>query len=102
MADDRISVTNFDSYSIKTTTLDLNELYKIVDTKTDEFYKLYHVPAKYIKIPTWVYKALSYSALGLRARPVGNGLGKDKIETIFGYIVCPTPSIERVEDIEVF
>lgn len=96
-----ISITKRYGVAIKTYTLDVDDLYKLIDRKVCEFVRRYGGRPKYIKIPKWVYDALNRYDFGLTCRPVGNGFAKDP-ETLFGYIVCPTESIEQTEDIEVF
>ena len=82
--------------------LDTDELYKLIDRKASEFFKLYKCRPKYIKIPEWVYHLIKRSCFDFIARPVGNGFGCKVPDRLFGYIVCETVSIEKIEDIEVF
>ncbi len=96
-----ISITKNYGVSIKTYTLNVDDLYKLIDRKACEFVKRYGGRPRYIKIPEWVYDALNRYDFGFRCRPVGNGF-TNKPETLFGYIVCPTASIEQTDDIEVF
>ena len=97
-----IAISKRDGVEVKTYTLNIDELYKLIDRKACEFYGRYGGRPKYIKIPEWVYNALrGHSEFGLAFRPVGNGF-RNEPETLFGYIVCETVSIEQIEDIEVF
>lgn len=96
-----IAISKKDDVEVKTYTLDIDEFYKLIDRKALEFAERYGGRPKYIKIPEWVYNALRRYEFGLAFRPVGNGF-KNEPETLFGYIVCPTVSIESVDDIEVF
>lgn len=96
-----ISVSKYDGGTINTYTMNIDELHEIIDRKAYEFAKRYSVRPKYIKIPEWVYKGLKRFEPEFAARPVGNGF-MNQPETLFGYIVCPTVSIESTDNIEVF
>lgn len=96
-----ISITKKNGVAIKTYTLDVDDLYKLIDRKAYEFSERYKRKPRYIKIPEWVYEAVDRYEFGFWCRPIGNGF-INQPQTLFGYIVCPTVSIEQIDDIEVF
>jgi len=84
--------------------LNIDELYHTIDTKAHEFYRTYKMRPEYIKIPEWVYRVLkNVKFMGIYARPVGNGLGNPfEPERLFGYILCHTQTIRKLNEIELF
>ena len=73
----------------------LKELCRVVDQKVTEYKRKYGKP-NYIKLPEWIYRE---SLLTLTMMFVNT---KHDILYVFGLIACPTVSIERLDEIEVF
>ena len=92
------------NFKIDKMILDIDELYHTVDRKAHEFYETYKMRPEYIKIPEWVYQCLikaGYTSISVR--PVGNGLGNPfEPERLFGYILCHTQTIRKLNEIELF
>lgn len=70
---------------------------KTIEEKIVDFIKKYKDNPTYLKIPLWIFE-------GLKA----NYLGQIKIDYISGRFlyeglyICETPTIEKIEEIEVF
>lgn len=71
-------------------------LQDIIFKKIELFEREYKCRPKYIKLPEWIYKEI------LRLKNSWIVVKKQSGETLFGLKVCPTVSIERLEDIDVF
>lgn len=71
-------------------------LQDIVFKKIHSFEFAYRCRPKYIKLPEWIYKEI------LRLKNSWIVVEKQYEETLFGLKVCPTVSIEKLEDIDVF
>lgn len=65
-----------------------NELFKKVKRLKCEYTVMYGYP-NYVKIPQWIYKSLL-------------NFYEDKPTTLLGLIICPTISINTIDEIEVF
>lgn len=66
----------------------------IIDQKVDEYRKKYGQP-EFIKLPFWIYRKLVLSENYTI-------MCNHKYGKLFGLTVCPTNSIERPDEIEVF
>lgn len=68
-----------------------------VATKRAEYLSLYRTNPHYIKLPMWVFKwACQFASEYVHRDP-------DSWEVLlFGFVCCPTPSISKLEEIEVF
>lgn len=71
-------------------------LHDIISKKRELFEREYKCRPRYIKIPEYIYREI------LRLDNSWIVVDKQCGETLFGLKVCPTISIERLEDIEVF
>ena len=71
-------------------------LQDIVFKKRELFEREYKCRPRYIKLPEWIYKEI------LRLKTSWIVVEKQSGETLFGLKVCPTVSIEKLEDIDVF
>ncbi len=79
----------------------IEQLGKIIDyiERIGEEYELRYGTPNYVKIPLWIFNALRVTKKMLCAYT-----GDDDVEVkkIAGLTVCPTLSIEKIEEIEVF
>lgn len=64
-----------------------------------DYEQKYRVPPNYVKIPLWVSAAFQAVESMISAY---TGEESNDVDRIAGLICCSTPSIERIEDIEVF
>jgi hypothetical protein len=83
--------------------INIDHLMKEIYTKKDRHMAAYGKMPKYMKLPIWVYKWMCECSTGytrnipeLRVIP---GLGD---VTFLGFLCCPTPSINEIEEIELF
>lgn len=91
MGKNMINDISYEEYSIS-----YAELQDIINRKACEYKNKYQIYPKYIKMPIWVYqycKTLPDCVCHSGSMPV---------ETFFGFVLCPTKSIENPKDIEVF
>ena len=75
--------------------LDLDKLYSLILDRKHRYLEDYHRQPIYIKIPTWVYIILRQQCGNI----VGYSFDND-IETLFGFRVIETPTIESIYEIE--
>ena len=75
--------------------LDINELNEKIFDKKIEFFDEYRQEPQYIKIPIWVYVLLREQYL----KVLGYSY-KDKNEKLFGLKIIPTPTIMKINEIE--
>lgn len=73
-----------------------NSVIKVVNTGKRKYIDKYGIP-RYVKLPYWIYRKLSVTEL-----MYNEVCEQFSPEMLLGLIVCPTYSIENIEDIEVF
>ena len=73
----------------------------IVLEKEFEYMEKYHKSPNYLKVPLFVYEIMKEQYRELLTSNLSTNY-KNEVETFRGMILCPTVSIERVEEIEVF
>lgn len=81
--------------------MSISEILEIIRSKKEEYVIRYLEEPKYIKIPKWVFSAISMYHNMMEA--YAPGVTEDESgDTIMGMIAIPTSEIEQPEDIEVF
>lgn len=77
--------------------INLTALRAEVAMKRDRYISIYRTEPHYIKLPMWVYKWACQ-----RLTDYVRYDSETRKELLFGFICCPTPSICKLEEIEVF
>lgn len=77
--------------------ISLNVLRAEISMKRNRYMSIYRTEPHYIKLPMWVYKwACQRLTDYVRCDP------ETREVLLFGFVCCPTPSICKLEEIEVF
>ena len=82
--------------------MDFDKIMSFIFELCNKYEEKYREPPKYIKMPDWVCYYLELELqknIGFPKRIEGKG---DTIKTILGMTVCPTKSIIKIKDMEVF
>ena len=74
-----------------------NAVRRIINVKIKEYAVKYNERPHYVKLPVNTYRSLRISSFIYT-----NPLDVPTVEMIMGLIVCPTQSIKKIEEIEVF
>lgn len=81
------------NYSIKCTiTFEFENIQSFIMAKKEIYKRLFHEQPNYIKMPIWVYRRMTKKTV----------FSKYDNSLICGLIVCPTYSIQSIDEIEVF
>lgn len=73
-----------------------------IENKIPEYMEKYNERPKYVKLPLWTYFKIKDYAREMMTRFDYKELEEDENFTVFGLKVCETPTIELIEEIEVF
>lgn len=77
--------------------VNLDELITLIQNLKWAYFEKYHLEPKYIKIPMWLYTVLESHYKYTVAYN-----SNDNFSTYLGFIVCPTYSIDCINQIELF
>lgn len=81
--------------------MSISEILEVIQAKKEEYIISHPEEPKYIRIPKWVFSAISMYRNMMRA--FATDTNEDEPGgTIMGMIAIPTSQIEQLEDIEVF
>ena len=81
--------------------MSISEILEVIQDKKEKYIASFLEEPKYIKIPKWVYSAITMYHNMIRA--FAPDMSEDEYDlTIMGMIAIPTSKIEQLEDIEIF
>lgn len=75
---------------------------KKIENEIPKYFEKYNERPQYVKLPLWAFLKLKDYAKEMMVRFDYKELEPDEDFTVFGLRVCETPTIESIEEIEVF
>ena len=78
------------------------EIIKTIRSKKDEYITKYGTEPNFVKLPIWALYELARRSINGELAVPGFVIDKDHYADIMGLRACPTSSIVRLDEIEVF
>lgn len=79
--------------------IEIPKIIIMINNMKVDYYRKYDTPAKYIKIPLWLFQSLKQYMGELTTMKIDYETGNIRFMDL---IICETVSIEKLEEIEVF